>query len=181
MIFLALLDTEEEQDKFEALFHRYKGMMFSTVNDIIKDKHLSEDIVQEALIKIANNIDKVDDDISSNLAKSFILTITKHTALDYYRKNAKRREVECSMEEYEENIFCDFNEMHVSKLDTENKIIFVIKSMKDSYRDIFMLKYVHGLENEEIAKVFGITEETVRKRISRGKKMLEEKLEGMGK
>ena len=105
MIFLGLLDTEEEQDKFEALFHRYKGMMFSTVNDIIKDKHLSEDIVQEALIKIANNIDKVDDDISSNLAKSFILTITKHTALDYYRKNAKRREVECSMEEYEENIF----------------------------------------------------------------------------
>ena len=85
------------------------------------------------------------------------------------------------MEEYEENIFCDFNEIHVSKLDTENKIIFVIKSMKDSYRDIFMLKYVHGLENEEIAKVFGIKEETVRQRISRGKKMLEEKLEGMEK
>ena len=38
-----------------------------------------------------------------------------------------------------------------------------------------------GLENEEIAKVFGIKEETVRQRISRGKKMLEEKLEGMEK
>ena len=53
--------------------------------------------------------------------------------------------------------------------------------MKENYRDIFMLKYVHGFENEEIAKLLRIKEETVRQRISRGKKMLEEKLEGMGK
>ena len=174
------MDTEEEQDKFEALFHRYRGMMFSTVKDIIKDKHISEDIVQEALIKIANNINKVNDDIHSNDAKSFILTITKNTALDYYRKNVKRMEVECFIEEFEENVFCDFDEDFASKLDDENKTIFVIKSMKDTYRDIFILKYVHGFENEEIAKLFNITEETVRQRISRGKKMLEEKLEGMG-
>lgn len=181
MIFLALLDTEEEQDKFEALFHRYRGMMFSTIKGIIKDKELSEDILQEALIKIANHIDKVNDDIHSNDAKSFIMTITRNTALDYYRKNAKRREVECFIEDFEENVFCDFDEVQAAKLDTENKIVFVIKSMKEKYRDIFMLKYVHGFENEEIAELLHITEETVRQRISRGKKMLEEKLEGMGK
>ena len=181
MIIFGLVDTEEEQDKLEALFHRYKGMMFSTIKGIIKDKELSEDILQEALIKIANNIDKVNDDIHSNDAKSFIMTITKNTALDYYRKNAKRREVECFIEDFEENVFCDFDEVHASKLDTENKIIFVIKNMKENYRDIFMLKYVHGFENEEIAKLLRIKEETVRQRISRGKKMLEEKLEGMGK
>ena len=175
------MDTEEEQDKFENLFQRYKSMMFSTVKDIIKDKHISEDIVQEALIKIANNIDKVNDDIYSNDAKSFILTITKNTALDFYRKNAKRMEVECFIEDFEENVFCDFDEDFASKLDDGNKIIFMIKNMKEIYRDIFIFKYVHGFENEEIAKLLNITEETVRQRISRGKKMLEEKLEGMGK
>ena len=44
-----------------------------------------------------------------------------------------------------------------------------------------MLKYVNGLANKDIAGLLNISEETVRQRISRGKKMLEEKLEDMEK
>ncbi len=181
MIFLTLLDTEEERDKFEALFEKYKGMMFSSINKIVNDKHLSEDILQEAFIKIANNIDKVNDDINSNDAKGFIMTVTTNTALDFYRKNSKRRDVELFVDEFDEAVFYDFDEKLISKLDPENRIIAVIKSMKEMYRDILLLKFVHGLENKEIAKLFNLTEEAVRQRISRGKKMLEDKLEGMGK
>ena len=179
MIILGLVDTEEEQDKFEALFHRYKGMMFCSINNVINDKHLSEDILQEVFIKIVNNIDKINDDINSNETKSFIMTITKNTALDYYRKNAKNREHECYIEDYKETVFSKIDKNHVSKLDDENKIFYLIKNMKETYRNIFMLKYVNGLENKDIAALLNISEETVRQRISRGKKMLEEKLEDM--
>ena len=181
MIILGLLDTEEEQDKFETLFHRYKGMMFCSINDVIKDKYLAEDILQEVLIKISNNIDKINNDICSNEVKSFIMTITKNTAVDYYRKNAKNREHECYIADHEEIVFSTLDKKHVSKLDDENKIIYLIKSMKENYRNIFMLKYVNGLENKDIANLLNISEETVRQRISRGKKMLEEKLEDMEK
>ena len=181
MIILGLLDTEEEQDKFEALFHRYKGMMFCSIKNVIKDKYLSEDILQEVLIKIANNIDKVNNDINSNEAKSFIMTITKNTALDYYRKSVKNREHECYIADHEEKVFATIDKKRASKLDDENKIIYLIKSMKENYRDIFILKYVNGLENKDIAGLLNISEETVRQRISRGKKMLEEKLEDMEK
>ena len=34
-----LVDTEEERDKLEALIHRYKGMMYCTINNIINDAH----------------------------------------------------------------------------------------------------------------------------------------------
>ena len=132
MIILGLLDTEEEQDKFETLFHRYKGMMFCSIDDIIKDKHLSEDILQEVLIKIANNIDKVNNDINSMEAKSFIMTVTKNTALDYYRKNAKNREHECYIADNEETVFSVHDKNHASNLDDENKIIYLIKKMKES-------------------------------------------------
>ena len=181
MIIFGLVDTEEEQDKLEALFHRYKGMMFCSINGIINDKHLSEDILQEVFIKIANNIDKINDDIYSKEAKSFIMTITKNTALDYYRKNAKKREHECYIADCEEAVFATIDKNHASKLDDENKIIYLFKSMKENYRDIFILKYVNGLENKDIAGLLGISEETVRQRISRGKKILEEKLEDMEK
>ena len=81
----------------------------------------------------------------------------------------------------EEKVFYDSDEDLSAKLNTENRIITTIKSMKEKYRDILLLKYVQGLENDEIAELFGITEEAVRQRISRGKKLLEKKLNSMGK
>lgn len=179
MMFLALIDTEEEQDKFKALFEKYKNIMFISINKIINDKHLSEDILQETFIKIANNIDCVDDDIESLRTKSFIMTITKNTALDYYRKNVKRREVEIFVEEIEEPVFYDFDEEVDSNVDLEERMIILFSKMKENYRNIFILKYVSKLDNKEIARVEGISEELVRQRLSRGKKMLEKKLEGM--
>lgn len=181
MIFLALLDTDEERDKFEALYEKYKDRMFDSINSIINDEHLSEDILQEALIKIIHNIDKINDDINSNSAKGFIMTVATNTALDFYRKNAKRRGVEIFVDEVEEKVFYDSDEDLSAKLNTENRIITTIKSMKEKYRDILLLKYVQGLGNDEIAELFGITEEAVRQRISRGKKLLEKKLNSMGK
>lgn len=179
MMFLALVDTQEEKDKFEALFEKYRGIMFNSINRIINDTHLSEDILQETFIKIADNIDKVDDDINSLRAKSFIMTVTKNTALDYYRKNVRMREVEVFVEEIEEPIFYDSDEESDSDEETEERIMALFRSMKETYRDVFILKFVCKLENKEIANVLGISEELVRKRISRGKKMLEKKLEGV--
>lgn len=180
MMLLVLPDTEEEREKFEAIFEKYKNLMFTSINNIINDKYLAEDILQETFIKITNNIDKIDDDIHSTKAKNFIMTVTKNTALDYYRKSIKRREVEVSVDELEESVFYDSDEDLSSKIDTENRVISIFKNMKEKYRDIFLLKYVNELENDEIAKILNISEETVRKRISRGKKIIEEKLKGMG-
>lgn len=180
MICFMLVDTEEERDKLEALIYRYKGMMFCTINDIINDEHLTEDILQEVFIKIALNIEKVNNDINSNRAKSFIMTITKNTAFDFYRKNAKLRDKEYCVEEFDEKAFYEFDEESIISEEPENKIITVIKSLKEKYRDVLVLKYEHNFEDNEIAKALNITEDNVRQRISRGKKMIEEKLKGMG-
>ena len=180
MIFLALLDTKEEQDKFEAIVEKYKHRMFHTVKKVIKDEHLAEDVMQDVFMKIVNKIDQIDD-IDSLETKIFLLTVAKRTALDYYRKNSKIRKAELLVKEAESEVFYNIEEAVISKLNSENQVIALIKSMKEDYRDVFLMKYVKGLENKEIAELFGIKEETVRQRISRGKKMLEEKLESIGK
>ena len=60
--------------------------------------------------------------------------------------------------------------------DTENRALEVLKNLPVKYRDIFLLKYSVGMENREIAKVYGIKEVTVRQRIARGKEMIERAL-----
>ena len=49
------------------------------------------------------------------------------------------------------------------------------------YLAVIIILLVNGLENKDIAALLNISEETVRQRLSRGKKMLEEKLEDMEK
>ena len=181
MILFMLVDTDEKRDKLEALIHRYENLMFYVINDIINDKYLSEDILQEVLIKIAKNIDRVDNDITSNSAKSFILTIARNTAFDYYRKNDILRSKECLVETFDEEAFYDFDEKIISKLESEDRIKEVTKGLKEKYRDVLILKYVHDYNEAEIAKILNITKDNVRKRLSRGKKLIEEKLKGMGK
>ena len=45
------------------------------------------------------------------------------------------------------------------------------------YKDVLTLKYVQEFSNEEIAKMLDISEATVRKRLERARRMLEEILE----
>ena len=107
--------------------------------------------------------------------KRFLLTIIKHTAIDMIRK--KNRETNISLEELEEwQLPADEGGMAAQS--EENRIVTAIKHMPELYRDVFLLKYSSGYENREIADILEISEASVRKRISRGKKKLEVLLNG---
>jgi len=70
---------------------------------------------------------------------------------------------------------------YVTYIDSEleNGILDILKNLPLKYRDVFMLKYVNHMENQEIAEVCGILEGTVRQRIARGKVMIERKIKEM--
>ena len=94
----------------------------------------------------------------------------------------KRREYGISLDELEEwRIPADPDaEVRFEQCIEENRVIEIIKNMPEQYRGIFLLKYSQEFENREIAKLLGISEALVRKRISRGKALLEKNLKEWG-
>ena len=63
-----------------------------------------------------------------------------------------------------------------------NDIEIAIMKLPEIYKEVFLLKYSHELENYEIAKLLDIKESTVRVRLARGKEKLEfilNKMEGV--
>ena len=42
LLFLSMLDTEEEQSKFAFLYEKYRYLMWYVAKDILKDKDLAE-------------------------------------------------------------------------------------------------------------------------------------------
>lgn len=49
-LFLALLDSPEEQEKFTEIYDQYRHFMWYVANQKLQDEHLAEDAVQEAFL-----------------------------------------------------------------------------------------------------------------------------------
>ncbi|MGB9680546.1 MAG: RNA polymerase sigma factor [Thermoanaerobacteraceae bacterium] len=58
-IYLAMLDGEEDKNKFELLYVTYRKLMFYVANRILNDERLAEDAVHQTFLKILENFDKV--------------------------------------------------------------------------------------------------------------------------
>lgn len=61
VLFLALLDTQEEQEKFREIYENYRHFMWYIAQQKLKDTHLAEDAVQEAFLALTRHLDKVED------------------------------------------------------------------------------------------------------------------------
>ena len=51
LIYLQMIESEEEQSKFKAIYEKYKDLMFYVANDILHNEHDAEDAVQETLLR----------------------------------------------------------------------------------------------------------------------------------
>lgn len=176
MIYLMMIESQEDKHKFEILYEKYVNLMLKYANEILKDIHLAEDAVHESFVKIARSIEKIGD-VDAKETKNFVMVVTRHTTLDVYRKRSKNWENEFSIDKKENEELLVVK----SKVDTEpeNEVLHIIRNMDKTYSDVFLLKYVNRLGNKEIAKVLKVSEEAIRKRLSRGKDIIENALEGM--
>lgn len=177
MIYLMMIESQEDKHKFELLYEKYLRLMLKLVNCVLKDIYMAEDVVHESFVKIAKNIDKIGD-IDSKETKNFIMVITQNTTYDAYRKRSKNWDNEIFIDEDENS------ELFVLNSDMsdepENSVLHIIRNMDITYKNVFLLKYVNGFSNKEIAKILNISEEAIRKRLSRGKEIIKNALEGMG-
>lgn len=173
LIYLAMIDNEEDKSKFEQIYNTYKQTMFYAANRILKDEYMSEDAVHLAFLRIINHLDKIVD-INSHKTKGFIVIIVENIAIDIYRK--RKRENNISYDEVEIYL-TDPKDFTIS---IENEVEEAIMRLPVIYSTVLRLKYSQGYNDREIAKILNITEVNVRQRIVRGKKRLAEILQNAG-
>jgi len=152
----------------EELYVKYRQLMFYVANEILDDTQLAEDAVQEAFIRIAKNMHKID--IANDLkTKAFVVTIVHNVALTMLKK---------------ENHYYDFSEYQdliVDKQEVEKDVldrlevksyISAIRKLPEKYRDILYLHCVQEYTISEISKLLQLSQEVVKKRIQRGRKKI---------
>lgn len=174
MIFLMAIESNDDRDKVERLFDKYWKLMYNHAFSIVKERTLSEDVVQDSFIKVVNNLQNIGDEDSIE-TKNYLMIITKNTAYDAYKKRKRCMERESAIDDLENDalaVFCNYAEV-----EEKNRVLEVLRGLPDQYRDIFLLRYGNSLSTKQVADTVGLKEDTVRQRLSRGKKIVQERLD----
>ncbi len=172
-LYLSLVENEKDKGKFEEIYIRYKSLMLGRAYEILRDRELSEDAVHNAFIRILKNLEKLDE-TDSNRTKGFVMIVLENVAKTMYVKNRRQNIIELN-----ENISEDTN----VEIDTEKKLTaeFIaqkIAQLPDTYREVITLKYLHGLNDKEIASVLNISQTSARKRLQRSREKLKKLVGG---
>ena len=140
--------------------------MYREAYKIVSDTYIAEDAVHEAVIKITNNISKLQD-INSKEAASYVARTVKTTCYNILKRG------KFDYDELNVNIAADSSKDENNMLDVmvaREQIDLLLETIKDlppHTRDILERRYYDNMSHADIAAELNINEATARKRMER--------------
>ncbi|WNB91198.1 RNA polymerase sigma factor [Bacillus sp. NEB1478] len=152
---------------FTEIYQMFYRKVYSIAIRISRDAYLAEDIIQETFIKAYKNLHTI---VDTQKIGAWLSAIASHTAIDFMRKGKKSNE---TLTDYS-----TFNGIEIkwvkknlivreSSWFSEQEIYEKIQRLKQNERKVFILKYVEGLKEEEIASQLQISRGAVKSRLFR--------------
>ena len=155
-------------EAFEALFHRYKDMVFRTALLMVGNECQAEDRLQEVFVKVYKSKDKFKGDESG--FRQWLYRITINICIDSHRREAMSFS---SLEEMGEEGFepAEMGSAY-AKFEEKDAIWKAMKSLDGKHRLVLILRYFHELPYGEIAQILDIPVGTVKSRLNTAIKTL---------
>lgn len=161
LIYLQIIETQEEKSKFEILYREYRSCMYRVAFGILHNCADAEDAVHAAFLKIAENIQKIEEPVCHK-TKGLLITIVRNMAIDLYRKKQRHPQ-----EEYIETVYGES-----AVYEGKNAVARCILKLPEQQQNILFLRYQYGYDLQEIAKMLGISYTNARQIAYRAKENL---------
>jgi len=166
-----IVDLVRNQDKenYAEIINRYEAKLSRYVYYMIKDRDITDDIVQESFIKAYKNLNSFD---TKRKFSSWIYRIAHNESIDEIRKRKKI---------LYQPLEVDFWGVFKSKTDIEKELSdkemgewlkLCMTELSEKYRSALVLYYFEEKSYEEISDILRISLGTVGTRLNRGKKMI---------
>lgn len=166
-----LLNGCREQNRLaqKRLYDVFSGKMFAICLRYTKNRADAEDVIQDAFIKIYENIGSFR---GESPLEFWIRSIVVNTALKHLRK--QKNWVELDDIETKENELSGA-ETVLSGFQSAQLMNF-IQELPSGCRTIFNLYAIEGYQHNEIGKLLGISEGTSKSQYARARTLLQQKL-----
>jgi RNA polymerase sigma-70 factor (ECF subfamily) len=158
---------------FEQIFKEYYNPLLNFINQFIKNKETSKEIIQITFMKMWDKRAKLK--IESSL-KSYLYRSAKNSMIDYIRKHDKIKVVS-DEDQHIINNLPDIDDDYLSPYIIRNEILRAMEELKPKNREIFRLSKLEGLTYEEIANHLNISKRSVEDNVARATALIKTILE----
>lgn len=161
---------------FEKLVLKYQNKMYYLCLKITKNEADAEDASQNAFIKAYKAIGSFK---GQSAFSTWLYSIGRNSALDILKKRKDHENID---EQYDiADVKLDYNpEQNVVKKETAEILKKLIYGLPKDMREIIILREIKQMQYSEIAEILGISEGTVKSRISRAREKLREEIKKAG-
>jgi RNA polymerase sigma-70 factor (ECF subfamily) len=166
-----------------SLVEEYRGLVYSICYLFCGSAQDAEDLVQDTFLKIWMNLASYDP--SRGELKGWIATVTRNQRVDRYRRSSQQRQtdsIDSVIEGWDQSGTTTLAQRIPDSRPTPHEVAVTsqvtaiisnaVKKISPEMREVVTMRFVHELDNQEIAHRLHIPEGTVKSRTNRGRAQL---------
>jgi len=159
---------EGETTLFELLIRRHNQRLYRAVRAILKDEAETEDAMQEAYVRAFAHLDQF---AGNAMVSTWLTKIAVYEALGRLRRRKRMEDMPSTVSTTGDPERIAYSrELHAT-------IESAVDSIPPLYRSVFVLRDIEELTGAEAADCLGISEDTVKTRLHRARRLLRARLE----
>lgn len=143
------------KEAFVVLYRKYVKSVYGFVYSKTGSREDSEDLTSEIWISILKSLPNFSAD---STFKTWILAISKHKILDYYRKKYNINKLPLTEDIFIAKEFDEEDETHQK----DSKIKDILNQLPEKYSQVLELRFLKGYSTKEIAREMGLSIENVK-------------------
>jgi len=157
---LILLLQRGDQRAIALILEKYGDALYGSVYNMVRSEAIAKDLMQDACVKIWKN--GASYDANKGRLFTWLLRVTRNTALDKIRTNKfKREQTSESIEQTVYNHVSHSEEMQINDIGLQQ----VIGRLDEKYRTVIDLIYLQGYTQKETTEKLNIPLGTVKSRV----------------
>lgn len=168
---LLLRMSKRDEAAFEKLHAATKRKLFSTVLLVVKRRHLAEELLQEAYVRIWLNAASYRSSLGSPML--WMMTIARNLAIDVLRKLAREvysdysvlLEIPADAPTALETI--EIRESESVTIELQQTISSALQALEPERRRLVIAAYVHGESRHRLSEQYGVPVNTIKTWIRR--------------
>lgn len=163
---------EGDQRAFETIFQRYRGRIFDYLIRLVRDQAIAEEIFQEVFLHLFRHASQFD---SSRTFRPWFFRVAHNRAMDFFRKNPERGNLEKLQEEFPQST--PSPEDLALSAESVRTLDRMLQLLSEEHRSVLLLRFKEDLTYEEVAEVFDCPVGTAKSRMHHAIKNLRELME----
>lgn len=172
--YLSLIETEADKSLFERVYEAHRQNMFKYAMKFLHDEGNAEDVVHEVFLAIVKSgVGKIRGVDEEGNLWVYLATAVRNQCITFMKKQRNVQLIEPGVNEF-------FGSLHTGDSTAQDasyaSLVRTIRELDPIYADVLYYDLVQEMPSDTIANLLGLKPATVRKRISRGKELLREKL-----